>query len=403
MLLHAGVSRHSSRLVRSNVLREIARIRVTSSTPLFLGGYDTRFTRRLAGLEIVEPLRTQSIKGVLRWWSRAFLAGALYARGSRGRELVRKVIDLSKTLWGSTESASPFVIRSLEQGVSMCDNSTWRKLSREHQRLRLLQLGGGRLPPSEYRAVNMADIILYSRTVPASQSFYSFASAMLVALFELGCLGKASRRGLGCFDIVSGVLPPWLHSARSRLPSSLSELVTSIHRLAAEIAGGGSAEEGQGLPPVPAIAPGVYRVLLCKLDDVDPVDATIKFSKCVTAQYRKLVKGGDVLRRRLYAWILGLPREQKGTGYKARGVERRASPLIFTVHRGYALLQAFYSSDWPSQIEWIGGHSSTSIRVSDDVIISAMDTAVEFLQNCLGEQRQDLGPSISCQEVKWSA
>jgi len=60
---------------------------------------------------------------------------------------------------------------------------------------------------------------------------------------------------------------------------------------------------------------------------------------------------GEPFRQRFIAWILGMPRSQRGTGYFDG---RRASPLIFAVHQKYALSTMFISSDWPSQVEWRG-------------------------------------------------
>ncbi|WP_054853616.1 hypothetical protein [Vulcanisaeta distributa] len=73
----------------------------------------------------------------------------------------------------------------------------------------------------------------------------------------------------------------------------------------------------------------------------------------------RVLKGGnplinDDLRNRLEAWVLGLPREQRGgTGYIMRGnVTRRASPMLLAVHSKQSYLAVFISADWPRELTW---------------------------------------------------
>jgi CRISPR-associated protein Cmr1 len=61
----------------------------------------------------------------------------------------------------------------------------------------------------------------------------------------------------------------------------------------------------------------------------------------------------DTITSKRLAWFLGLPREQRGTGYISN-VNRRASPIHLAVHGGRALFTFFLSSDWPTEIKWKG-------------------------------------------------
>jgi CRISPR-associated protein Cmr1 len=368
--------------------------------------------RPIAGTLNIEPLRTQSLKGVIRWWTRAFLAGALYRLGYRDGRLLSLLARLSGRVWGSSESASPFIIRVLEgrAGVRVCPHDLWHRLAAEHQRVRLLLLGRRRISPGDLCGIAEADVILYRRLgVITSETLRDFAAFSMIASLVLGCLGKASRRGLGCFDAMGVSLQPQLRRLLENLPSSLPELIAYgvglaeavVREKVAELQHGGTGE--WGLPPVAAIAPGYYRVYLCRLDGIDPLLASIKFSKCVTAQYRRL-GGRDPLDG--LAWVLGLPRSQRGRGYLVRtdngrlDVGRRASPIVFTVHRGYALLQAFYSADWPQHLIHVKSYSRRSIYVTERVIRDTVDTAIEHLVVCLDSYGR-LGPSIRCKEVSW--
>ncbi len=69
-------------------------------------------------------------------------------------------------------------------------------------------------------------------------------------------------------------------------------------------------------------------------------------------------RGKDDLRLRLMAWILGLPREQRGgTGYEiTSGSDRRASPpMLLAVHGKTSYLTVLTSADWPRKLMWIDG------------------------------------------------
>jgi len=82
----------------------------------------------------------------------------------------------------------------------------------------------------------------------------------------------------------------------------------------------------------------------------------------------------DDLRHNLDAWFLGLPREQRGTGYRT-GVSRRASPVLLAFHNGNnwfgggAFVSVFLSGDWPKKIEWRGGRSVRIPKQVNDVAI----------------------------------
>ncbi|HEU97784.1 MAG TPA: CRISPR-associated protein Cmr1, partial [Fervidicoccus fontis] len=57
------------------MIEEILRLKVTNFTPLLVGWYEPN---------IVDPigLRPTELKGIWRWWARAFACGVLYDGGS---------------------------------------------------------------------------------------------------------------------------------------------------------------------------------------------------------------------------------------------------------------------------------------------------------------------------------
>ncbi len=59
---------------------------LTNDTPVFIGGYDTNYARD----NITEGLRTQSLKGFIRYWMRVYLAGA----GCNLNDINSKIVQL---------------------------------------------------------------------------------------------------------------------------------------------------------------------------------------------------------------------------------------------------------------------------------------------------------------------
>jgi len=95
------------------VPRMLARLRLESIGPVSIGGYDTKMSRVIDGIEIYEPFRLSSLKGVWRWWMRAYVAGVAYDNGFNGEELKKIVRDKVNELLGSTENASKFGLKPL--------------------------------------------------------------------------------------------------------------------------------------------------------------------------------------------------------------------------------------------------------------------------------------------------
>jgi hypothetical protein len=123
----------------------------------------------------------------------------------------------------------------------------------------------------------------------------------------------------------------------------------------------------------------------------------------------------DWLRKNLEAWILGLPRTQRDprtridTGYriKIEDVDRRASPIIVSCHRGSnrfgdgVFVTFILSADWPTEMKWTGlkrnRANKTIEAIEKDVyvknevnIISAMNTALREFENFVEKARYSL-------------
>lgn len=367
--------------------QKIAKLNLVSSTPISLGGYDTLPTRMLEDKELPEPLRTQSIKGAARWWSRAVLAGVFYSAGFHDNALIKETINYSGKVWGSSSKGiSGIKIQTHLTSIHKLNRLELTKLS-SHSRITLLGLGSRRRPQDMFRRLTGSITIERATWSQLPQQGWLFATYSIVISLILGCLGKGSRRGLGCFDISNADCSPSLRDAIDKAQSGMPEaILKSVIELARGFTGEYGYKRSIGLPPIPAIYRDIFKLYRCKIQQGTALDVSIRFSRCTTRPY-------DLAQKKL-AWILGLPRSQRGTGYfpKDSMVERRASPIILAAHNNWAYISVFYSSDWPRTLIWRGRYEN-EIKVDDDDIRDAIDIAVNSIMRCLEKS------GINCEEV----
>ncbi|MFQ6095425.1 MAG: type III-B CRISPR module RAMP protein Cmr1, partial [Candidatus Bathyarchaeia archaeon] len=114
-------------------MKRIATISLESIAPVSLGGYDTSTHRQIGYINLAEPFRLTSVKGIWRWWLRAYLAGAAWDEGLSEKEGAEE----SQSILGSTQAASLFGFRILSQSSTPLDAYSERKVS-ENLRVRLL-------------------------------------------------------------------------------------------------------------------------------------------------------------------------------------------------------------------------------------------------------------------------
>jgi len=379
------------------------RIDVSNSTPLLIGWHDP--------LKIdPKGIRTTEIKGLWRWWARAFVAGAMYdlglLKGEHNREgvlakpskedveaiscFVGKIMGLGYT--GSSDAeGSRFILYS-----EPLQNLRIRNLKDEFQRIRLLSIkrsvetlepGGG------FR-------VIVRKRVERYRDAENTALRILIVSLQLSGLGKGGRRGLGSLDIRSRI-----DFVRER---NLKDLVENVYRETIEIIRKYAdlcikrsfVEKREDLiPPMPLVSKGSYKNLkIFQILSVRNVSFRSLHNFFVRSERCRVLYGNykceDDLRKTLNAWILGLPREQRSTGYsiKSETIVRRASPILLSYHaRGNifgegGFISVFISGDWPLRLEWCEGSSGCKdINIDPTRLMDAYSTAIKELNDYLSK------------------
>lgn len=373
-----------------------------NATPMLTGWYDPKKVDYMG-------LRTTEVKGLWRWWARAFVGGALYDAGLlRGHQVgdvllkptSHEVLCISKFVGSilglglalreeSIASKFRLYVEPLEvKTVQSRELSVWRRA----QRINLLTI------KEDVEAIEPGKTFTIHIELLKKFEYVETVLKILAVALQLVGIGKGSRRGLGSLDILSfkgdtSTLRVFEESLRGR--EGLRTLVKEAYSECAEIVSknignvrecmsrGGHPED---LPPIPVVSkekvfgvpvtnikvyPGVTEGLFVRVHDF-----FIRSERCRTLYGTP--KCDDELRRDFHAWFLGLPRSQRGTGYFAK-VVRRSSPIHLTLHSngnrfgGGAFVAVLLSGDWPNKIEWFGKRK-TSIDITSQRVIEAYTT-----------------------------
>lgn len=368
-------------------------------TKALLGSYEP------SKVDPLMPLRPQTIKGVWRWWARAYVAGVLFdkgcLKGERGKEVTRvsrlvgREMGLGFADPRGNESVASWYVVDVEPREKRYTNTKERDKSL--QRIRLLTIKRDRgiehiLPGSSFLCS------LYARpSSPAGrgerEEAVKAAIGSLLTSIILSCYGKGGRRGLGCFDvsIVGGEYSSdYRYVQQVGNPEQVKKLINDTRRYVSKLVGDGCGEATPGLPYLPSISPrvvpggglrvfslyhlrGAFRDLLGDLHNF-----------FLRAQRQRRL-GGDPLRDHHQAWVLGLPRSQRGTGYRVEGEGRRASPFLLSIKGGggTAYLSVFVSSDWPKKIKWVG-RKKIELRVEERLLLEAYKLALDTFMDYVG-------------------
>ena len=358
----------------------IAEIDLENITPIRVGGYNARPVSDRLG--IIEGIRTQSIKGVWRWWARAILAGAML---SRNIPLPSSISDLDKEisqLLGSTEASSEFFIQLAfdKRGAAYITSDNLLNIPRIKLITRSMTKHEMEKIERYYNKLGLKLIFGSRKSVRENdKNAIMFAlSSLIIALIFSG-IGSITTRGFGKLSIIN--LETKTHVLKNEI-ANLKQLLDKIHQQGSEegitnglkelisvslnyaanyksLGKAGREIRVYKLPKIPTLAlnctPEVFRVETICISRRNAIRILECLGKSTMKVEWKRSLGLPITSpgKNLHTWVLGLPRYQRLTGYlpnSEKGKEiRRQSPIGFTVlkcHEGFAIiLYGFLTAD----------------------------------------------------------
>lgn len=344
---------------------------LTNDTPVFLGGYDTQYARD----GITEGLRTQSLKGLIRYWMRVYLA-SYYSDG--------KINDyISNILGGNINgklktSRVRLTCHTLNDTVKSFDN-----MLKDVPRVKLLTLGKHRLP-------NFADKIearieLYSTNNNLDDKDKRLVIGSLITGLLLSGLGKMGRRGFGCFRINIEEGEAEFKTSINKLFSStdVDTKVESIKNIITYTKNSIKKENSKAQSNIHSFDNCKILYIPLKRQELQELAFfqrfTVRGSRAIEFGENPRHYKDDITKKHL-AWFMGLPRNQKGTGYFVNGEGRRASAMFISIHKGFALVSFFKSMDWYENITWKGGHGKKLTFKPKQNIDDAFNTTIDLFK-----------------------
>ncbi|MEM2856543.1 MAG: type III-B CRISPR module RAMP protein Cmr1 [Candidatus Nitrosocaldaceae archaeon] len=408
------IKEEAKKITDKNLVAEIELVNITYAR---LGGYNAIVYSNK--LQLAESLRTQSIKGVWRWWMRAILSGAALEKGINNVDY-----DRIRKIMGSTKATSPLILKltTIEETKSIfkSDISKFDKLL--PPRLRLLVMDK-KLSENEKREILWmhkagslkAHIQIYVRSGSkiSNDELNVAIGAFLLALILQG-VGAITRRGFGHFKITyreSSKYPlkdyaecvKQLNEAvdesaiRSALEKLIGEVIESAKCLLGEPVSN-KVTEALSIPSCPSLSfnQHAFKLEVVKIntgrnihklslglekDDETQLKLLSKLGKATLKIEWK--KNKRLSSRDLHTWVLGLPRTHldaykgKNTGYflptrSSTGqpeIGRRPSSISFAPLKQVndewlVAVYGFLSSDWPEGIVWLSGRSYELLSIS---------------------------------------
>jgi len=183
------------------MFRKLASLKIESISPVSIGGYDTTMDT---------IFRTSSLKGVWRWWLRAYVAGVAWEKGLNEKRAAKEVVDRILGSGGKEGEASKITIRTTYNNFKsdyLSNEEIIKIVDRNGiPRAILLVMGEDRNRKYEkfrrlfIKKLTIEKIDFYERLkLKPEQIKLAFGS--LVSALKLGGLGKCARRGFGSFKV----------------------------------------------------------------------------------------------------------------------------------------------------------------------------------------------------------
>jgi CRISPR type III-B/RAMP module RAMP protein Cmr1 len=356
---------------------QIGALKLRTITHALIGGYNTE--SRSEELEINEFPRPTSVRGAVRWWFRALLAGALWDAGERNiEEIVKEVKKKVSELMGSTEQSSKIIIRLCYSNFAQIEARDLREVPR----IRLLGLG--RASSSETRSRQMApsiscykpgwEMTLDLRTmedrIDEEAKRVIFWSAVLYSIF--GGIGAITRRGFGALQIKEFKGEQDIAEQISQLyqnptKEKLGEIVRQALEDARTFLEVRTENAVHAQPPFPLVSTDsdVFRFEFLSVPALDDIQLLkIIGESTLKVNWKRRGESGE----RYHTWILGLPRVVGNTGYfEDKEPGRRPSAISIKPFKkdenGWTLLKfGFLSKDWPQTLMWRGRDKPKPIK-----------------------------------------
>ncbi|MEM0318360.1 MAG: type III-B CRISPR module RAMP protein Cmr1 [Candidatus Nezhaarchaeales archaeon] len=402
--------------------KSVVRLKLINTTPLLVGWYDPSKQDPVG-------IRATEIKGIWRWWCRAFIAGAMYDAGMlsgiEGRDVY---LAPSKE---EAEAISCIVGKILGLGYAgeKPAESSRFKLSvqaKSDVSKNIHEFRGGKIDEFEYQRIKLLTLKKAVEGIKQNQEFTlsvekvrekykdaeELALKILIVSLQLSGVGKGGRRGLGSLDITH--IEP--EDVLSSVDKDIAKFIKDVYEKSIEIVDNRKYQEICGvksnkqasnkvLPPLPAVSKEDFKLYKVDArgyrDFVQVHQFFVRTERCRALYGEKIYR--DDLRKNLDAWFLGLPREQKGTGYRSDHYSRRASPIFVTYHSkkenvfGQGIfVSVFLSGDWPKELKWVGGGKKpVPIEIDADRIKKARNVFIDEFVKYLMQKR------LRLQEIRW--
>ncbi|WP_048058848.1 type III-B CRISPR module RAMP protein Cmr1 [Desulfurococcus amylolyticus] len=374
-------------------------IKVQNTTPLLTGWYEP---------DLVDPvgLRPTEIKGLWRWWARAFVGGVLYDLGHlKGQptpniylrpskdevsiisRIVGQNLGLGYASGRFSSSASRFKIY-VEKDVSK--QLVKGDMYSRYMRIKLLmrktraEERKGERTKEEIKVIPPGASFKIHIKAPPNFPLADTALKILIIGLQIMGVGKGSRRGLGSLDLLSieGF------NVENKLPKVIEETYSEVKEIVEKELG--ELREQKTLyrvPPLPVVSRGkVEDVSVTRIYHISKLTSYEKIHNFFVRSTRTSVLGQDTLMLKQEAWVLGLPR---GVVRKGKEVTRRASPFTMSFHKEQnffgqgAYVAVFLSGDWPTKIAWYQGpqgqqtEGQKTKKENDTSIVEALKVAVD--------------------------
>lgn len=301
-------------------------LRVEASTPVLLGGYDTRLLHP-TGLR--EGLRPTSLKGLMRWWARAAIAAAVFKKFGV-YPTINGADEVASKIFGSAGRASKISVLTRPLEKNYVEDVT--NLFKDVLNVRFLKIRDSLITVEAFKELDFDEKIeiprvhaikegtkfeVELRSSAAKEEEFSLAACSLALGLTLDGVGKAASRGFGKFRIIESSSSSFEDLILDPSTDALKYLKSLINK-SVEFATGLVDElcENRQIPFIESLD----RLFLDQAGAPDYITALKRIGIVVTKLAHKIEPGA---RREEYlklarrpggeyqTWVLGLPRSQE--------------------------------------------------------------------------------------------